>query len=403
MYKITTYLLVITASVVLVACGGKKAEKSAVNDKKAQLEQLKKEQKSLNDKITALEAEIVKLDPSAAKGKTFLVSVESVGTDSFSHFIDLQGKIDAQNVGMVFPRGQGGVVRSVLVRPGQFVGKGQLVLTLDNAIAVQQVNAAKSQIPGIEAQVNLAKSVYEKQQNLWSNNIGTEVQVLQAKTNYENAVAQLQSVHANIRTLQEAASLNSVTAPISGTVDVVNTKVGDFFSPQSAAMPTSGIRIVNTSALKVMVNVPENYLDNVKNGSSLVVTLPEVNKTFTTRVNAAAKFIDPVSRTFGIEAPIPSDKDIKANQIAKVQIKDYGNNEAITIPIKILQSDETGKFVYVGVQENGKMVARRKTIIVGELYGDKIEVKSGLVIGDQIITEGFQSLYDGVTVSTAVQ
>ncbi len=381
----------------LAACGaGSKDKRGELGDKKAELEKLKGEQKSINDRIVKLEEEIAKLDPSAAEAKAKLVAIQTIGADSFSHFIDLQGKVDAQNVAMVSPRGQGGIVRSILVKPGQPVSKGQLILRLDDVLAQQQVAAAQTEIAGIEANVKLLQSIYERQQNLWKNNIGTEVQVLQAKTNAEAAVAQLNGARARVKQAQEAAAQANVYAEMSGVIDVVNVKVGEFFSPQTAGNPQTGIRIVNTGDLKVSVQVPENYLDKVNVGNTLRVTLPESNnKVIETKVSVAGKLIDPVSRTFLVEGKLPQDKSLKANQIARVQIMDYSNNTAITIPVNTLQSDENGKYVLVAVMENGKLIARRKTVAIGELYGDRLEIKDGLTGGDKLITEGFQSLYDG--------
>ena len=403
MQKLLNIITVATVVLLLVSCGAADGNKE-LTKKKTELEKLKKEQDELAAKISTLEKEIAKLDTSVVITKPKLVAVEPIGNDSFSHYIDLQGKIDAQNVAMVSPRGTGGVVRSIHVKQGQRVSKGQLVLRLDNAIAQQQVDAALAQIPGIEAQVKLAQSVYERQQNLWKNNIGTEVQVLQAKTNAENAAAQLKAAQANLRMAQESAGLANVYAEIDGTIDVVNVRIGEFFSPQSAAMPSSGIRIVNTGNLKVQVQVPENYLGRIKQGTNIRVTLPELNnKVIITKVSVVSPLIDAVSRTFTIEAPIPQDKDFRPNQLAKVQLLDYTNNAAITIPVNVLQNDEAGKYVMVASQENGKMLARKKPVTIGELYGERLEVKSGLSGGEKLIVGGFQGLYDGQLITTSAQ
>lgn len=396
MQTVSKISLAAMLTIFLAACGNSTKEtKGELTDKKAQLTKLKGDQEKIAGEIRKLEEEIAKTDP-AAVAKPKLVAISTIGSDSFSHYIDLQGKIDAQNVAMVAPRGQGGVVRAIYVKQGQAVKKGQLIMKLDNAIALQQVDAVKSQIAGLEAQVKLAESIYQRQQNLWKDNIGTEVQVLQAKTNAENAAAQLNAAKAQVRVAQESADLSNVYAEIGGTIDVVNVRIGEFFSPQSAAMAASGIRIVNTGDLKVLVQVPENYSERVKTGGTLKVTLPEANnKIFYSKITVAGRLIDPVSRTFFIEGKIPQDKDIKPNQIAKVQILDYSNNAAITIPVNTLQTDDKGKYVLVAVTENGKMYARKKAVIIGELYGDKLEIKSGLAAGDKIITEGFQSLYEG--------
>lgn len=394
--------IAIAASVLLLiaSCGG--AGKDELSKKKAELEKLKKEQQDLSDKVAKTQAEIVKLDPTFADTKAKLVAISPVGSDTFTHYIDLQGKIDAQNVAMVAPRGQGGVVRSILVKQGQKVNKGQTILTLDNDLARQQVVAAQAQLTGLESQVKLLQSVYERQQNLWKNNIGTEVQVLQARTNADNAVAQLNAARANVRLLQETAGQANVTAQISGTIDVVNVRVGESFSAATAGNPATGIRIVNTGDLKVLVQVPETYLDRVQVGTTLRVTLPESNnRVILTKVSVAGRLIDPTSRSFFVEAKLPNDPTLRPNQIALAQIQDYSAPNAITIPVNTLQNDEQGKFVLVAATEGGKLIARKKTLQVGELYGDRLEVKSGLAAGDKVITEGFQGLYDGQTITTS--
>lgn len=399
MNNIVKLTMALALVISFASCGdGKKEKRSELNDKKAELQKLKGEQQKLSDQINKLQDELAVLDPATVKAK--LVTIEKIGVDDFSHYIDLQGRVDAQNTAMVAPTSQGGVVRSIHVRQGQPVRKGQLILKLDNTLGRQQVVQARQQISGLEADLKLKQSLYQRQQNLWKNNIGTEVQVMQAKTAVDAASSALRAARASVSLAEESAGQANVYASISGTIDVVNVKVGEFFSPQTAAMPTSGIRIVNTGDLKVLVNVPENYSGKVNTGSNLRVTLPETGKVIDTKASVVSKLIDPASRTFFVEGRLPQDKDIKANQIARVQIMDYNRADAITIPVNTLQTDDKGKYVLVAVNENGKMVARKKNIIVGELYGDRLEVKSGLASGDQIITEGFQSLYEGQIITT---
>jgi RND family efflux transporter MFP subunit len=191
-----------------------------------------------------------------------------------------------------------------------------------------------------------------------------------------------------------------VYAQISGVADQVNIKIGETFSPQTAAM--SGIRIVNTSDLKVVTSVPEAYLSKVRVGTNLLITLPEQNNdTIRAVVNVVGKVINPNTRAFDVEARIPTGKNLKPNQLAMVKIQDYASSTAISIPINTLQNDDKGKFVMVALTENGKMIARKRPISVGELYGDKLEVKSGLQTGDTLIIEGFQGLYDGQLITTS--
>lgn len=383
---------------ILASCGGSKENKSALTEKKGQLDKLKAEQKTLSEKITALQDEVDKLDPDAANAKAKLVVVVPVGPQAFNHYIDLQGKIDAFNVAYIAPRGQGGFVKAVYVKQGDFVQKGQVILKLDGAVLSQNLAAAQQQVGGVKAQLEQAKSIYGRQQNLWKQNIGTEIQVLNAKTNVDALQSQYNAALANIKMAQEQLNTTNVVSEISGVANIVNVKVGEFFNGGQQ------IQVVNNADLKVRVNVPESYADKVKAGSVLKVTLPESgNQALTTRVNVVGKVIDPVTRSFYVEGNLPADKKLRANQMAMVQIEDYTMPDAITIPVNTLQTDDKGKFVLVAETVKGVLTARKKPVVIGELYGDQLEVKSGLNAGDQIITEGFQSLYDGQRVTTKMQ
>lgn len=389
---------------ILAACGtSSKDEKGKLVEKKVELDKLKKDQIKLNQQILGLEKEIADLDPEAAGAKPKLVALSTIGIDTFTHFIDLQGKIDAQNVAMVAPQGQGGVVKAVYVKQGQHVRKGQLILKLDDAVAQQGVAVAQQSVGAAKARYDLALSIYERRKKLWEQNIGSEVQVLQAKSDADAALSQYKGAQSGVAQAQATSNMSNVTAEISGIVDVVNIKVGEFFSPQSAGNPQTGIRIVNTGELKVLVQVPENYLGKVREGSVLEVSLPEGGKRFTSKVTAAGNFIDPNTRSFYVEGKIPATVGLRPNQIAMVRIKDYTTPDAITIPVNTLQNDEKGKFVMVSVKEGNKLLARKKPITVGELYGDQLEVKSGLKAGDTLITDGFQNLYEGQLLTTEIK
>ncbi len=176
-----------------------------------------------------------------------------------------------------------------------------------------------------------------------------------------------------IAAAQEQSSFSNVYAEMSGVAEIVNIKVGEFFAGGQQ------IRIVNTNDLKVVAQVPENYLERVSVGSTILVNFPEAdNKTIKAKVSVAGKLIDPNSRSFYIEAKMPADKQLRPNQIALVKIQDYVANEALTIPISTLQNDDKGKFVMVAVKEGDKWFARKKPVTVAQLYEDKVEVKSGL-------------------------
>jgi RND family efflux transporter MFP subunit len=376
-------------AVLLSACGNtQKDSKGELNDKKAQLEKLKGDQKKINDQILKLEEDIAKLDTNAGASVTKLVAITQVQASLFEHYIEIQGSVEATNISYVAPpNGQGGVVKALYVTQGQTVHRGQVLARLDDQIIRQQIEP-------LQVQLNAAKDTYKRVKNLYDQGIGNYQNVLNAKT-------QVETLEGNIATFRRQAALMTVTAPQSGVADIVNVRVGEIFNG-GALSPQ--IRIVNTSSLKIRANIPENYQTKVAVGSPLEVILPnENNRIVKTTVTVVGRIIDPATRTFYIEAKVPSSSNLKPNQVAKVHIKDYENQNAITIPMSTLQNDETGKYVMIAVKEGDKLVARKRTVTVGELYNDRLEVKSGLQPADQLITEGFQSLYEGQLLTTQVK
>lgn len=368
--------------ILLLSCSGSGGTLEA---KKAELAKLKDQQEKLNSDITRLETEIEKLDPNSVSEKTKLVSLTEVGKDSFFHYIDLQRSVESENISYVAPRnGQGGVVRSIYVKQGDYVKKGQLLLKLDDAI--YQKNMAQ-----LKTQLAYAEDLYRRQKNLWDQQIGTELQVVQAKNNVDQIKNQM-------AVAQEQLDMTRIYADVSGVADQVNVKVGEFFTGTAGLTPQ--IRIVNNTNLKVTTQVPENYMQNVSVGTKVIVSLPDIGKTFNTRVSVAGKLIDPNTRAFYIEAKLPTDKDLRPNQIALVKIMDYFNPNAITAPLNTVQTDEEGKYIMVAVNENGKLTARKKHVELGQLNANKIEIKSGLQPGDQVISEGFQGVYEGQLLTT---
>ena len=382
--------------VLMTACGGNDKNKD-VDQKKEKLEKLKKEQSDKEIEIKKLETELAKVDTTQKVDKAKLVALDTVKAESFTHYIDLQGKVDADNISYISPRGAGGQVKAVYVKEGQFVKKGQLLLKLDDAIVRQNVVAARQGLEATRNQLELAKSVYDRTKNLWDQHIGTEVQLLQAKTNVDVLENQLKTQQENIKVAEQQLATTNVISNVSGVADEVNIHVGEMFT----GAPTAGIKIVNTTNLKVVTDVPENYLARVAKGTPVMISIPDINKKYTSKISLISQSISATSRGFIAEAKIPQDKNLKPNLTATVRIQDYTTPNAITIPVNTLQTDEAGKFVLVAVKEGNTIVARKRPVQVGELYGDRLEVKGGLQTGDLIITEGYQTVYDGQVVTTS--
>ncbi len=388
-------IVVLASAVVLASCGGSEGT-GAATEQKAKLTELKKQKESIEAEIKKLEATIAKLDPASAKPENAkLVAFAAIAPETFTHYIDLQGKIESENISYVTPRGGGGQVKAVYIKRGDVVKKGQLVLKLDDALQRQSVLAAEKGLETLKTQLSFAKTLYQKQKNLWDQNIGTEVQLITAKNNVETLESQLKSAEEQVKISREQLQFTTVYSDVDGVAEDVNIRIGELFAGAGQ------IKIVNTSNLKVTTEVPENYLDRVGKGSKLKITLPDINKSVQAAVSVSGRIINPISRSFFIEAKLPNDKDFRPNQIAMVQIQDYTLSNAIVVPINTLQNDEKGKYVMVASKEGGKLVARKKMVTAGEFYGDKLEIKTGLQTGDLVITEGYQSLYDGQIITTS--
>ena len=373
----------ITGTLFFMSCG---QTGDPIAKKKAELQALKDQQLTLVSKIHKAEDELSKVDSASdKKEKTKLVAIQPVTPTSFTHYIELQGKIDALNIAMVTPRnGTGGQVKEIYVKKGDVVKKGQLLLKLDDVVLQQQLATARQQLA-------FANNLYERRKNLWAQQIGSEVELVTAKNQVDQAQMQVDLINRQIE-------LTRVYADISGVADIVNIRLGELFTGNNQ------LQIVNTSELKAVAQVPENYLGQVKVGSNVKVVIPELkNKTIDTKISVTGKTIDPSNRSFYIEAKLPYDKAFYPNQVALIKIQDYTTSNALTIPVNSLQNDEKGKYVMIAVQEGNRLVARKKPITIGMMYGDQVEVLSGIRTGDNIITEGYQGLYEEQPITTQVK
>ncbi len=353
-------LIYIPALAVLAACGTK--------DKTAELAKLKKQQAELNAKVTSLEAQVGSKTDS---GKVTDVSVLEVKPTDFANYIQLQGKIDAEDNVMAYPQSPG-TITAIYARAGQRVKRGQLLVQLDNAVLKQNIAQA-------EAQASLSRTLFQRQKNLWDQKIGTEVQFLQAQT-------ALQTSEKQVAALRQQANLYRIVAPISGTIDQMDLKLG-----QAAQPGVTGIRIVNADNLKVKADVPESYAGSVNTGNTVKVLVPDASDSLTTRISFAAKAIDPTSRSFAVEVKLPVRSTLRPNMTAILKIADYSKSNAIIIPVKAIQRSEEGDYVYI----NNGGTAKKVVIKTGKTYAGQTEVLSGIKAGDQLVIDGASDIEDG--------
>ena len=359
MKQIITLLL---TAALLSSCGGKE-------DPAVALTKLKKERSEIDIKIRALEG-VGKKDSL----KSVPVAVTAVQPQSFQSFIDVQASIEGDENVLATSQAMG-TVRRVMVREGQSVGRGQTLAILDAAAIDQQVAAQ-------DAQISLLRTLYDKQQKLWAQNIGTEVQLLTAKANYEAASKQRAAIVAQ-------RNMYRITAPISGTVDNVDLKEGDMAAPGA-----NGIRIVNGNKLKAEAKLGESYLGKVKVGDPVTLIFPDLNDSFRTRITFVSKAVDPVSRSFGVQVNMGSYAKLHPNMSARMKIANYSAGNALVVPVAAVQKTGEGEMVFVA---NGR-VAKSVAIQTGRNSNGFVEVLSGLKPGDQVVTAGFEELYDGTSI-----
>lgn len=366
--KKVVMLMVITA--IMASC--------SQPDKKAQLEKLKSQHEQLTKEIENLEAEIKKEMGDSVEVKSNLVEVLSVNPEVFSTYIDVQGKVDAdENVSLSseIP----GTLTKINVKPGDEVTKGQVLAETDSR-AIQQ------SISDLQTNMDLVNQLFEKQKNLWEQKIGTEVQYLQAKTNKE-------SLEKKMATLQEQLRMSKIISPIDGTVDAVDVKIGNAVAPGVPA-----IRVVNFSNLKVKAELAESYAGRVKKNDLVKIYFPDMNDSIEGKVNYASRAINPMSRTFTAEVLLDSKKEYHPNMVTRLKINDYTTAQpVVVVPVRVIQSSNGDKYVYVA---NGDK-AVKKLIKTGREYNGRVEVKEGLAAGDLLVIQGFENINEGDPINYA--
>ncbi len=364
-------LLVLLVTTVFAACGKKNGGTANGGDKAAQLAELKKQQADLSSKIGALEKE---LGGSAVKTeKVIAVAVEAVTPSVFNNFIELQGSVVADE--QVFLTGRvPGSVSKVYIKVGDHIRAGQVVAEIDDDMVVQQMEEVKKRW-------ELANDVYLKQESLWKQNIGSEVQYLSAKNNKE-------ALDKTLATIQRSRDLYQVKSPIDGVVDECMVKVG-----QAAAPGIPMATVVNFSKLKVKVDAPETYAGKIRMGNAVIVTFPDLKKDVTSKISYIGAAVNPANRTFKVEIPIRSNEaGLLPNMATTVKVVNYSNGSAIAVPINLIQKDLSNTD-FLFVESAGR--AKKTPVKVGQMYGEKAEILSGLKAGDKIITVGFQDLNEG--------
>ena len=379
MKKLLVLLLLVLT---VISCG--KKEKSVediisegnLSEMRAKKSELRTEQNAISDKIEKLNAEIDKKD----KSKSYpLVTIKQLNDTIFKHYVEVQGDVETDENIIIYPEFSG-ILSNIYVKEGEKVNKGQKLAKIDDG-------GLSSQLAQSEAQLSLAKTTFERQERLWDKKIGSEIQFLEAKTNYN-------AMQKSVDQLRAQLAKTVIRAPFSGVIDEVISDQGQVVSPGQNQL----FRLVNLKDMYITAEIPENYLGKVTKGSQVLVEINSIGKEFEGEVEKVSDFVNPNNRSFSVKVSVPNPEGfVKPNLIATVKLNDYTAEKTIVIPQSILQENAQGESIayYVEPKNDTVNVAKKAVLKTGLTYDSKIEVLSGLKEGQKIIVEGARTIRDG--------
>ncbi|WP_273568943.1 efflux RND transporter periplasmic adaptor subunit [Maribacter halichondriae] len=377
------YLLIVTFAV--LSCGGKQEQSVEVLVAQGDLEALRAKKSEISAQQKLIEVDIKMLDSAIATKsgdeKLPLVTTITTSSQKFEHFLELQGNVQTKQNVLVYPE-MAGTLQRVYVKEGQRVGKGQLLASIDDG-------GMGSQLAQLKTQADLAKTTFERQKRLWEQKIGSEIQYLQTKSQYE-------ATESAVKQAESQLGKSTIRAPFSGIIDDVIKDQGTVVSPG----PGSEVfRIVNLSDMYIEVDVPETYLGGIEKGKEAIVYFPVLGDTVHTKIRQTGNFINPDNRAFTVEIPVPNKKgNVKPNLTAKVSLNDYSKDGAIVIPQSIISENADGEqYVYIATKSDAEneAVVNRQIITTGKTQGSMVEVLTGVSDGAELIQEGARSVKDG--------
>ncbi|WP_037322174.1 efflux RND transporter periplasmic adaptor subunit [Salegentibacter sp. Hel_I_6] len=378
--------ILISIPLLILSCGNNKGEKSIdelienenLTEIRAKKAELSKEQSDLTQKLDKLDQAIDRLDKTR---RLDLVVTQKVNDTLFKHYAEVQGDVATDENILIYSEFSG-ILQDLRVEEGQEVNKGQVLAKIDDG-------GLSSELAQLETQATLAKTTFERQERLWEQNIGSEMQYLEAKTNYE-------SMQNSVNRLKSQLDKTIVRAPFSGIVDEILTEQGEVVSPGQSQL----FRLVSLKNMYVEAAVPESYLNNVRKGTEVIVEIGSVNREIEGEIRRVGNTINANNRSFNIEVAIPNENGmVKPNQIATIKLNDYTAESAVIIPENALLKNAQGESVVFVLQEkegdDNIGTAQRQIVETGYSYNDLIEITKGLESGQTLIVEGAKNLRDG--------
>lgn len=367
-------LIALTTAVILSACGSTPVNDEAANRKL--LQQYKQDLHTLEQQIEALETEL----NSTEKEEIIKISATELTAQKFEHFIEVTGKVEAE-LDVDVSAESAGVIREVYVVEGDWVNKGDLMAKLNTEML-------ESSIEELEVQLDLATTNYERQKNLWDQNIGSEMEFLQAKNGKNSLEKRIQSMQAQV-------AMAEVRSPVSGIVDVVYQKKGHIGSPQ---VPFA--KVINTNKIKIYADISESYVTKINKGDKVTVIFPALaGKSVEAKIDQIGNTIDPNNRTFRVRINLNNpDNKIKPNLVSIVTLRDYINEKAIVVPSLYIKEDFNGHYTYIVEKQGAKNVAKKVYVIPGITDNNMTEVTEGLDVGTMVVSQGYNQITDGTFV-----
>ena len=339
---------------------------------KLKREEINNKQQEIYKKLNLID---LKLNELVNNSKNPIVSTSRIIKQDFNHYVELQGDVKSEKIISIYPEFSG-IVNEIFVKSGESVDKGQILATIDDG-------GLKQQLSQLQITYNLAKTTYERQERLWSQKIGSEIQYLESKSMFE---AQSKAIEQLTKQLNKTI----IKAPFSGIIDNVIVKKGEVVYPGRSNL----MLLVNMQEMYVESKVPENYINSITKGKDVVIEAPMLNIALKSKIRLVANYINPLNRTYRIEAEIPKNNyKIKPNLNVKLKVNDYSSEDAILIMLNHINIDSNNdEYVYKIINKDGKNYALKTIIETGKNNGNFIEVLKGLTENDEIVSEGARKI-----------
>jgi RND family efflux transporter MFP subunit len=377
-----TFLLFATVAAAAASCTSNDSASGDVAQLTARRDSLASIVAKAEGELSQIDLELASLDTTAQWNT---VTILAVGSSAFQHDFDIYGTVKSDQSVTLYPESAGRIQR-VLVRSGQKVSAGQVLVELDNSVM-------QSSLAEIKTQLDLAQTLFDKQKRLWDQGIGSEVQYLQVKT-------QLEGLQKRLATAQKQAAMASLRAPFAGTVDELFLKAGEYAAPGMAVA-----RLVSSGGLRLELDVPETYISRLKVGQKIALNFNSIGLQTSASISQVGDFISADSRTFKVNVSLPANGQIKPNMMASAQVVDYSSKGVITVPNRLILQDSKGaNYTYLFVPaKNGLGKVERRELQLGVSNNDATEVLGGLSLEEQIIDRGIRSVQTGETVKAVIK